>query len=466
MWFREEILATIEGEVCGILPDEFSDVSIDSRTLKPSAIFFAIEGDNFDGHSFLKAAVQQGAGLLIIQKDKRQKAENIGAAFIAVEDVLQALELLAKQSRQRCAGKIVAITGSVGKTTLKELLKSALENFGKTHASPASFNNHWGVPLSLATMPRDTQYGVFELGMNHCGELAQLSAIVQPDISIITAIAPAHLGHFKSIADIAAAKAEIYTAQRKAGLALLNIDDEFCRFLSSKAHYEAIEHIGFFGYDKAAQYRIVSFKEKLLRYSVLGTSGELSLAIERPSAAYNAMAVVGVLDFLNLELELAEKTLTQFQELGGRGKEHQLNLPKQAKAILVDESYNANPHSMANALTNLANKKIDKDSRKIAVLGDMLEMGSFANDMHMALVPCIKAAGLAKLYLVGEHMRHIAPLFTNNTVWATNVSELLPIILEDIKPGDIIMVKSSKTVGTNQVVNELLNRYALKSSSI
>ncbi|WJW79759.1 UDP-N-acetylmuramoyl-tripeptide--D-alanyl-D-alanine ligase [Bartonella sp. TP] len=463
MWARQEILESIQGQVFGNLATEFTGVSIDTRTLAAGSIFFAIEGANFDGHDFLSNAVSKGATLLIIQKDKLDKAKNLAVPFIAVDGVLRALEQLATKARARSKAKIIAVTGSLGKTTLKELLKHVLSVFGKTHASPASFNNHWGVPLTLASMPIDTEYGIFELGMNHAGELAYLAPMVKQDISVITAIAPAHLGNFEDLQAIAAAKAEIYAAQNKHGLALVNIDDNFCEFLTEQAKINGIENIEFFGRAKKAQYRILAFKDKLLRYSKNSECGEIKLAIARDYAAYNSMALMAILDFLCLDVAQAQQALANFEELGGRGKEHQLILSSQSKALLIDESYNANPRSMVNALENLGHKQLLPGARKIAVLGDMLELGSFSEEMHRALAKPILAAGVNKLYLIGPNMQPLALELGANCVWHETVEEILSLILSDIRDGDVIMVKSSKSIGTIKVVNELLNIYKLKS---
>lgn len=463
MWNKQEILESIQGQVFGELAAECTGVSIDTRSLEAGAIFFAISGANFDGHDFLANAVSKGANLLIIQKDKVDKAKNLAVPFIAVNDVLCALEQLAKKSRVRSKAKIIAVTGSLGKTTLKELLKHVISNFGKTHASPASFNNHWGVPLTLASMPIDTQYGIFELGMNHAGELAYLATMVKPDISVITAIAPAHLGNFEDLQAIAAAKAEIYIAQNKHGLALINIDDKFCEFLVEQAKRNDIENIELFGKAKNAQYRILEFGDNLLRYSRNSECGEIKLSIARDYAAYNSMVLMAILDFLHLDLKQAQQSLAVFEELGGRGKEHKLIVSSQTKAVLIDESYNANPRSMVSALENLGHKKLLPGARKIAVLGDMLELGQFSEEMHKALAEPIQSAGVNKLYLVGQNMQPLASEFGGNCVWHEKVEEILPLILSDIRDGDVIMVKSSKTIGTIKVVNELLHRYKLKS---
>src|SRR5690606_23531812 len=260
LWKSDDMVEAMGGRPFGNLPAGITGISIDSRSLKPGEAFFAIKGEQFDGHDFVTAAMAAGAGLIVVAEHRLPAFGNSKVPMIVVEDVIEALIKLGIASRARSKAQIIAVTGSVGKTTTKEALRHVLSEVGKVHASAASFNNHWGVPLTLARMPADTDYGVFEIGMNHHDEIRPLVKMVRPHIALITLIAPAHLGHFANLEEIATAKSEVFEGIVPGGYALLNRDDKRYRQLEELAQKAGVEHIYSFGANAQADYRLRDVK--------------------------------------------------------------------------------------------------------------------------------------------------------------------------------------------------------------
>src|SRR5690606_18337683 len=256
LWKSDDMVEAMGGRPFGNLPPGITGISIDSRSLKPGEAFFAIKGEQFDGHDFVTAAMAAGAGLIVVAEHRLPAFGNSKVPMIVVEDVLEALTKLGIASRARSKAQIIAVTGSVGKTTTKEALRHVLSEVGKVHASVASFNNHWGVPLTLARMPEDADYGVFEIGMNHHDEIRPLVKMVQPHVAAITLIAPAHLGHFANLEEIAVAKAEIFEGVLPGGYALLNRDAKRFKQLEALATAAGVQHIATFGENARSTYKL------------------------------------------------------------------------------------------------------------------------------------------------------------------------------------------------------------------
>ncbi len=465
LWTKAELKKAIDGDEIGNLPDELSGVSIDSRTVKPNEIFFCIKGEKLDGHDFAAKAVEAGAGLLIIEKGRKPDLQKLGVPMIAVDDVLEALDQLGQAARARSNAKIIAVTGSVGKTTTKEALRHCLGAVGKVHANPASFNNQWGVPLTLARMPADTDYGVFEIGMNHPGEIRPLVKMVRPHIAIITKVAAVHLGFFSSIEQIATAKAEIFEGVVKGGAALLNADDDFFRFLCDKAKACGIENILSFGEAKDADYRL----EKLHMLadcscmSVKTGNNEAMVKVGAPGRhiVQDCLAVLGACDFVGADMAHIVMAMATFSAENGRGARYRLELPSGGIFTLIDESYNANPASMRASLELLKQAQTGTRGRRIAVLGDMLELGKYSEKLHRELAEPVLASGANPVYLVGREIEPLKQELSKKlkVYLKENVEEIIPLVLKDIHDGDVIMVKSSNSIRSSRVVSALLERY-------
>lgn len=470
LWEKKEIVASLSGTIFGNLPDHFHGVSIDSRSLSRGDLFFAIRGNRFDGHQFAEAAVARGAGALVVDKGHQFSMRKLNAPLIIVDDVLKALQRLACAARTRSRAKIVAITGSVGKTTTKEALKLALEAVGRVHANPASFNNHWGVPLTLARLPRDADYGVFEIGMNHAGEIRALGRLVRPNLAIVTRIAAVHLENFSGLDGITRAKGEIFEEMANDGQALLNGDDQSTPLLRQIAISQGVSKIRTFGESSQADYRLLNCKLSAqcscLEMTIGSENALIKIGAPGRHFVQDCLAVMGACDMLGADVARAAMALQKFRAESGRGARHLLLLPSGGTFTLLDESYNANPASMRAALEVLAANE-RRQGRRIAVLGDMLELGNDSANLHRELMQPIQAAGVELLFLVGPQMKHLALLADSElqTIWRRDVDELLPLLLQDIRKDDIIMVKSSNSVGTQRIVSGLLAHYNQQSHS-
>ena len=388
---------------------------------------------------------------------------------VVVDDVLAALARLGVAARKRTQAKIIAVTGSVGKTTTKEMLRRALTPSGKVHASVASFNNHWGVPLTLARMPEDTDFGVFEIGMNHPEEIRPLVKMVQPHVAIITTIAPAHLGNFNSISEIAAAKAEIFDGVVPGGHAILNHDNDQFEMLEKAAMAAGIEHIHSFGQHAKADVRLAEFnaseENSTLWLTIGGETMEVALGAPGRHIAENALAVLGAVMLVEADLDQAVDALADLQPEKGRGQRHKRAIGN-GYFTLIDESYNANPASMRAAIALLATTSPHagaggRPGRRVAMLGDMLEMGDYAQRVHANLAGPLLAAGIEHVWLAGPEMAALRDELPESVhvEYHETTEELSEFALNSVAPGDVLMVKSSLGMGFGKIVAGLLDKF-------
>ncbi|MBY3197942.1 UDP-N-acetylmuramoylalanyl-D-glutamyl-2,6-diaminopimelate--D-alanyl-D-alanine ligase [Rhizobium laguerreae] len=464
LWTTEDMIAAMAGRPFGTLPEGITGISIDSRSIAPGEAFFAIKGDRVDGHDYASMAMANGASLLVVSEARLPAMGRLTVPMIVVEDVLAALGRLGLASRERSRARIIAVTGSVGKTTTKEMLRHVLSPSGKVHASVASFNNHWGVPLTLARMPEDTDYGVFEVGMNHPGEIRPLVAMIRPDVAIITTIAPAHLGNFKNIKEIAAAKAEIFEGLEPGGHVVLNRDNDQFNFLDRTAQSHGIEHIHSFGQHAKAEFRLAEFngsdENSTLWLTIGGETLEVALGAPGRHIAENALAALGVVRIVGADMQKAIEALAALRPEKGRGKRHRLVIGG-GSFTLIDESYNANPASMRAAIALLAASLPTGRGRRIAVLGDMLEMGEYAQKVHTDLAVPLLAAGIKHVWLAGAEMAVLKESLPESVhvEYCENTSELTDYVLNSVAPGDVLMVKSSLGIGFGKIVAALLDKF-------
>ncbi|WP_208440486.1 UDP-N-acetylmuramoylalanyl-D-glutamyl-2,6-diaminopimelate--D-alanyl-D-alanine ligase [Bartonella raoultii] len=472
LWDKRALVAAIGGFVVGNLPESFSGVSIDSRTLEKGDIFFCIKGHHLDGHDFALQAYERGAGVLIVAENRLADMEKISAPLIVVSDVLQALEKLGKAARERSKAKIIAVTGSVGKTTTKEALKQVLAIVGKVHANPASLNNHWGVPLTLARMPAESDYGIFEIGMNHKDEIRPLVKLVRPHVALITHISAAHMGFFKNLEEIAEAKAEIFEGLDKDGIAVLNADDDFFAYLVQKAKKWGVEKIFSFGETENSDYQArdirLSTEDSSVIVRILGRDREIKIGAPGRHIVQNSLAVLAVCDALGVDLEAVLLSLSDFSLQKGRGVRYRLSLPSGGEFSLIDESYNANPASMRAALDLLAIGPVGGNGRRIAILGDMLELGVYSEKLHRDLVKPVSLSGANPVFLFGKAMKFLASDLSASVEvhYAENAEKILPLILAEIADGDLLMVKSSNSLYSSDIVRALLDRYKVAFLSL
>ncbi len=422
-------------------------VSIDTRTLQPGDLFVALS-DARDGHDFVTAAFGRGAAAALVRSSYvRNPGDGI---LLRVGDPLDALEALGRAARSRLSrdARVLAVTGSAGKTTTKELLRVALSAIGPTHASEKSYNNHWGVPLTLARMPAETRFGVFEIGMNHAGEIKPLSKLVRPHVAIVTTVGSAHLENFPDgEAGIARAKAEIFNGlplPPQIGTAIIPADNAYFALLESEATKAA--SVVSFGLEGG----VVSVAA--MAPTALGTS----ITVERPQGGFdfeigmsgrhnvsNAIAVVAALDAVGLDAAAAVKPLAQFSAPAGRGARQLVG--EHASILLIDESYNANPESMRFALETLSDVPRQQFARRIVVIGDMLELGAASPSLHAALADTIASAGVDLVFACGPNMAHLYGVLPEHIRggWAEAAGGLQAMLLAAVRAGDAVMVKGS-----------------------
>ncbi|MBO0662792.1 UDP-N-acetylmuramoylalanyl-D-glutamyl-2,6-diaminopimelate--D-alanyl-D-alanine ligase [Jiella sp. MQZ9-1] len=470
LWETSVLSDVMQARPMGPLPRGVSGISIDTRTLEAGDAFFAIKGERFDGHEFLTAAQRAGAALHVVAEHKLPALGRVQVPMLVVDDVMKALTRLAEASRARAKAKIVAVTGSVGKTTTKEALRHGLSAVGSVHASAASFNNHWGVPLSLARLPADADFGIFEIGMNHPDEIRPLVKLVRPHVAIVTLIAPAHLGHFRDIDEIAAAKAEIFEGVVPGGTAILNADDPKSDLLADYARKAGVSKIETFGEAGRADFRLMAFEATREGVSIdakiEGERLHFSLATPGRHMAQNVLAVLGAAQRIGADVERVATALSSWRAVKGRGARHRLKLATGGTATLIDDSYNANPASMRAALDVLARGEPGQGGRRIAVLGDMLELGTTSPTLHANLKTPILAAGVDVVFLAGDEMKALDDVLAGALTcqWHENNEELLAALSKTMRSGDIILFKASKSIGFSPLVETLLSRYEDKDT--
>lgn len=470
LWTSEALVQATGGRPLGQLPEGITGISIDSRSLKPGEAFFAIKGDAMDGHDFATAAVKAGAGLLVVAEGKLPALGRLTAPMLVVPDVLVALERLGLAARARSRARIIAVTGSVGKTSTKEALRHALSSVGKVHASAASFNNHWGVPLTLARMPADCDYGVFEIGMNHPGEITPLVRMVRPHVAIVTLIAAAHLGFFSSLDEIAKAKAEIFEGVEPGGAVLLNRDDDRFDLLEKFALATGVENIMGFGEDARADFRLLKCTleadHSMIVARIAGRDVAARLGAPGRHIVQNTLAVLGAAHLSGADVPTVATALATMSAESGRGKRHILQLAN-GPITLIDESYNANPASMKAAIELLDATPVPVGGRRIAVLGDMLELGAHSAQLHSALAELIGSTRIDLVLLAGPEMKALADALPAGvkSEYRAGVEELKPVLLDTVQPGDAIMIKSSKGIGFSRLVEAMIKTFPAEAGN-
>jgi UDP-N-acetylmuramoyl-tripeptide--D-alanyl-D-alanine ligase len=428
-------------------------MSIDTRTLKPGDLFIALKGDARDGHEFVAKALASKAAAALVSRKPEGVADD--APLLAVAHTQRGLEDLGRASRARTNAKIVAVTGSAGKTTTKEILRVALGALGTTHASAASYNNHWGVPLSLASMPRDTQYGVFEVGMNHFGEIRALIDMVRPQVAIITTIAPAHLEFFGNADAIADAKSEIFEGIEPGGAALVPAGIPQSARLLARAKQAAVSRVFRFGSERGCEARLVSHSDAIegarFKADIFGQPVEAQIGAPGAHIAMNAIAALAATALLGGDVFNAAASLKAFVALKGRGAR-----VTAAGIDIIDESYNANPASMAAALSLLSTAK----GRRIAVLGDMLELGEDSNALHAGLASEIERARVDLVFASGPLMRALWDALppSRRGAYAPTSKELEPEVGKALRGGDTVLVKGSNGSKMSLIVDALKAR--------
>ena len=468
LWTAQAMIEAMRASRRGTLPDGVAGLSIDSRTIAAGEAYFAIKGDVHDGHDFVAAALNAGAGLAVVAKAQADKFAP-DAQLLVVDDVLAGLIDLACASRARLGAQVIAVTGSVGKTSTKEALRRLLGAQGETHASAASFNNHWGVPLSLARCPASARFAVFEIGMNHAGEIGPLVKMVRPHVAVITTVEPVHLEFFGGIEAIADAKAEIFTGVERGGAVVLNRDNSQFARLRQNAEKFGIARIVSFGADEKSDARLLDLSLhatcSAVHASILGHDVTYKLGMPGRHMAMNSLAVLAAASLAGADLALAALSLSQIEPAAGRGVRRALDLDN-GEATLIDESYNANPASMAAALSVLGQAAIGPLGRRIAVLGDMLELGPTGPALHRGLNEAINANRIDLVYCCGPLMRNLWDALSagKRGGYADNAAGLEAQAVSAIRAGDAIMIKGSLGSKMKTIVSALEKRFPGKAA--
>ncbi|MEP2715887.1 UDP-N-acetylmuramoyl-tripeptide--D-alanyl-D-alanine ligase [Pseudophaeobacter sp.] len=455
LWTAAETATATGGEATGDW--QVSGISIDTRTLQPGDLFVALRAAR-DGHDFVAKALEKGAGAALVTHRPEGVASD--APLLIVEDVQAALEGLGQAARARTGARVIAVTGSVGKTSTKEMLATMLADQGKTHAAVASYNNHWGVPLTLARMPRDTEFAVVEIGMNHPGEIAPLARQARPHVAMVTTVAAVHLEAFEDVAGIAREKAAIMEGLEPGGVAVLNADIAEAEVLADEAQRLAARHVWF---GKATtDYRLLSTRisgEETLAEVQCGAA-KLDLHIQSLGAhfAMNALGALAAVAAAGADPVRAAQVLALWSPVKGRGARVEVALPS-GKLLILDDSYNANPTSMAAALSVLAAtpalSEAQGKGRRIAYLGDMAELGPQEVDLHTELAELPALEAIDEIHCVGALMAHLhaaLPEGKRGKHYAT-AADVIPDLPVQLGCGDIVLAKGSLSVGLSKIVD-------------
>lgn len=459
LWTWGDLLAASGAVADGSPAAAITGFSLDTRSLQPGEVFVAIR-DVRDGHDFVLEAFRKGAAAALVETGYKRVAGD--GALLRIGRPLEGLRNIARAARARSEAGVVAVTGSVGKTGTKEAVRACLSRLGETHAAEKSFNNQWGVPLTLARMPASARYGVFEIGMNHAGEIAPLSALARPHVAIITTVEPVHLQFFASVADIAEAKAEIFAGLEPGGTAVLNRDNAYFDLLQKRAR-EAGARVVSFGRHADADVRpevwTLGAEGSDIAVCVGGKRIAYRLAAPGAHIAQSSLAVVAALATLGADVEAALPALAGITAAKGRGARRELSLEDGA-ILLIDESYNANPASMRSALAAMATVPRQRFRRRIAVLGDMLELGDQSARLHEDLKEPVDAAEVDLVFACGPHMQRLYAALPSarRGEWGPTSQDILAPLVAAVRGGDVVMIKGSLGSRMEPLVEALVRK--------
>ncbi len=445
LWTKSELLEALSDELLeDNLPEnlEIDEVVIDSRKTPKSGLFIALHGEKNDGHDFVDQAVANGCGVALVDKKITHKA-----LTLLVKNTFTALYKLAEFSRKRSKAKIIGLTGSVGKTGTKDMLELVFKTQGKTFATVGNLNNHFGVPLSLCNFPRDCDYGIFEMGMNHAGEIEPLSKLAKPHLAIITNVGPVHIEFFENEEGIAAAKAEILSGLVGEKIALLNFDNPHFEFLKQRA--QGLKMFSF-GKKTGADYQILS--DEIIAKLPSGKEISYQINSQHPAIIFNSIIVIACLDLFGNDFEKGISALKNLQSKDGRGKITECN-----GVAIIDESYNASLLSMRAGLEYaVGQKKFLGKKRVVAALGDMLELGEKSSEIHEKTVNFLSEFGIDFAVLVGEKMSAAAKNLPKNSYQIFPDSSNASLAIKDlVRDGDILYIKGSRGMKMETIIKNL-----------
>jgi UDP-N-acetylmuramoyl-tripeptide--D-alanyl-D-alanine ligase len=470
LWTAQEIAKATDGTTTGAW--SATGVSIDTRTVKHGDLFVALKGPSFDGHEFVGAALEKGAAGALVHRadfnkaDHKPVSDNSHTRTVLVKDTFAGLQNLGRAARARTSAAVVAVTGSVGKTGTKEALKTALGAQGATHATEGNLNNHWGVPLSLSRMPRESKFGVFELGMNHAGEIAPLAQLVQPHVAVITAVEAVHLEFFESVDGIADEKASIMDGLLRGGTAILPRDSASYHRLTAAAEERGVRAVSFGSH--GADALLVAWSLTPSGTQVAADIGGDRYTYEVGAAgrhwALNSVAVLAAVHALGADVHKAAAAFANLTAPVGRGAHRHVSGPNGA-FVVIDESYNASPASIRAVAETVGIMEVGK-GRRILVLGDMLEMGASAGDLHADLAPALRAARIDLVFTAGPLMERLHDALPREMRGGhgKDSAALSPIVAQAVRTGDVVAVKGSHGSRMGVIVQALAALDASSSS--
>jgi len=443
LWTAAEAVVATGGSAA--TPWTAGGVSIDTRTLRTGDMFVAIKGPQFDGHAFVADAFARGAVAAVVSRIPQDTPAD--APLLLVDDTMQALDDLGRAARARSAARIIGVTGSVGKTGVKEALRTVLSAQAPTVANAGNLNNHWGLPLSLARMPRSVAFGVFEMGMNHPGELDALTRLARPHVAVITTVEAVHKEFFASTEAIADAKAEIFAGIEQGGVAVLNRDNpQYSRLAAAALGY--VGNVVGFGRHRQATVRLLAVetdgKGSRVRASAASETLDYRLNVSGAHWVSNSLCVLSAVMAVGADVRAAAAELARFTLPKGRGRRSVVTTAEGAFDV-IDDSYNASPVSMAAAFEVLGGTEPGPGGRRLAMLGDMLELGDDARDLHIALAKPLRENGIDLVFTAGTAMAHLAEALPASMRGGHggDSASLIPLVTAAVRPGDVVTVKGS-----------------------
>ena len=454
-WNTEELVAATGGQAFGI--SKAVGVGIDSRKVENGELFVALQGARFDGHEYVKQALEAGASLAMVSRVPEGWSSN--ARLLLVDETMVALRSLAKVARQNTKAYLIGVTGSVGKTGTKEMLRACFSTQGSVHASAESHNNDIGVPLTLANLGSEVGYAVVEMGMNHSGEIREHSSLARPDMALITSIAETHIGNFASLSEIAEAKAEIFSGLQAPGVVVLNRESPFYGKLRKASRQWASVCLTF-GEAADSTVRLVRYQRKGHQYRIIASVAGKNICYRLGTPGlhwvYNSLGAIACVYGAGGDVQKAAMSLEKFQLMAGRGRSYALKLGS-INFTVIDESYNASPASVSATLKVLKESSPMGSGRRIAVLGDMLELGRRERVLHAALSEDVIEAGVSVVFTIGSRMLYLSqalPLSISRHHFDNAQAAIEPLVAA-INQGDVILIKGSFAIQMGLIVSAL-----------
>ncbi len=457
LWTAEEVARALSPITMPPSFEEAAGVTFDSRAVAAGDLFFALAGESTDGHAYVADALGRGAAAAVVSHDLPGAADRL----VRVRDTMTALAALGQAGRRRSGARVASVTGSVGKTSTKDVLRAMLAAQGPTSASAASYNNHVGVPISLARLPREARYGVFEIGMNHPGEIEPLARLVEADVGVITNVEPAHIGYMGSEEAIADEKACLFAGMRAGGVAILNRDNRHYDRLARYARRFGVARIVGFGRHAAAEARLVSCRlddrGSDVAASLHGRRLEYRLGAPGEHWVLNSLAALAVVESLGADIARAATALSEVRASPGRGARRRLAFGD-GTIELIDESYNANPASVRAMLAVLARTEPAPGGRRLLAMGDMRELGERADGYHAGLADAVANSGAAQVFLCGPHMKALWQRLAESQRGAHRLDSaaLAGDVAAALRVGDVIAIKGSLASKMKNVVDAVM----------